>query len=120
MLFQIDGFDVKRVDEYHLTGIVLDMFVRWEHRPPSTTEGRGENRNENRGESRAKPEQSKPDDSHYSEGLVSLTTPNDHIVRQQISLITPLNQCSHHSFTEDSVDILVLSTYPDFPFVTFP
>uniref|UniRef100_A0A7N6B405 RNA uridylyltransferase n=1 Tax=Anabas testudineus TaxID=64144 RepID=A0A7N6B405_ANATE len=65
----IEGFDVKRVDEYHLTGIVLDMFVRWEHRPPSTTEGRGENRNETRGESRAKPEQSKLDDSHYSEGL---------------------------------------------------
>uniref|UniRef100_A0A7N6C617 RNA uridylyltransferase n=1 Tax=Anabas testudineus TaxID=64144 RepID=A0A7N6C617_ANATE len=69
----IEGFDVKRVDEYHLTGIVLDMFVRWEHRPPSTTEGRGENRNETRGESRAKPEQSKLDDSHYSEGLSRLT-----------------------------------------------
>uniref|UniRef100_A0A3Q1HDJ2 RNA uridylyltransferase n=1 Tax=Anabas testudineus TaxID=64144 RepID=A0A3Q1HDJ2_ANATE len=50
----IEGFDVKRVDEYHLTGIVLDMFVRWEHRPPSTTEGRGENRNETRGESRSR------------------------------------------------------------------
>lgn len=71
--FQIEGFDVKRVDEYHLTGIVLDMFVRWEHRPQSTTDGRGENRNETRGESRSKPEQSKPDDSHYSEGLVSFT-----------------------------------------------
>uniref|UniRef100_A0A4W6CUA6 Terminal uridylyl transferase 4 n=1 Tax=Lates calcarifer TaxID=8187 RepID=A0A4W6CUA6_LATCA len=70
-LFQIEGFDVKRVDEYHLTGIALDMFVRWEHRPPSSTEGRGENRNEARGESKPKPEQNKSEDTHYSEGLVS-------------------------------------------------
>ncbi|XP_040896194.1 terminal uridylyltransferase 4 [Toxotes jaculatrix] len=69
----IEGFDVKRVDEYHLTGITLDMFVRWEHRPPSSTEGRGENRNEARGQSRPKPEQNKPDDTHYSEGLTPLT-----------------------------------------------
>ncbi|KAM6921465.1 terminal uridylyltransferase 4 [Xenentodon cancila] len=69
----IEGFDVKRVDEYHLTGIVLDMFVKWEHRPPSSTEGRGENRNEARGESRSKPEQKKSDDARYSEGLSRLT-----------------------------------------------
>ncbi|XP_039984566.1 terminal uridylyltransferase 4 isoform X3 [Xiphias gladius] len=69
----IEGFDVKHVDEYHLTGITLDMFVRWEHRPPSSTEGRGENRNEARGESRPKPEQNKPDDARYSEGLTRLT-----------------------------------------------
>ncbi|XP_056234383.1 terminal uridylyltransferase 4 [Seriola aureovittata] len=68
----IEGFDVKRVDEYHLTGISLDMFVRWEHRPPSSTEGRGENRNEAR-EGRSRPEQNKPDDGHYSEGLTRLT-----------------------------------------------
>ncbi|XP_038570960.1 terminal uridylyltransferase 4 isoform X2 [Micropterus salmoides] len=69
----IDGYDVKRVDEYHLTGITLDMFVRWERRPPSSTEGRGENRNEARGEGRAKPEQRKPDDTHYLEGMSRLT-----------------------------------------------
>ncbi|XP_034438097.1 terminal uridylyltransferase 4 isoform X4 [Hippoglossus hippoglossus] len=69
----IEGFDVKHVDEYHLTGIALDMFVRWEHRPPSSTDGRGENRNEARGESRSKLEKSKLDDSHYSEGLTRLT-----------------------------------------------
>ncbi|XP_018545836.1 terminal uridylyltransferase 4 [Lates calcarifer] len=69
----IEGFDVKRVDEYHLTGIALDMFVRWEHRPPSSTEGRGENRNEARGESKPKPEQNKSEDTHYSEGLTRLT-----------------------------------------------
>lgn len=65
-LFQIEGFDVKRVDEYHLTGIALDMFVRWERRPPSSTD----NRNDARGEGRPKPEQKKPEDAHYSEGLV--------------------------------------------------
>ncbi|XP_028259272.1 terminal uridylyltransferase 4 [Parambassis ranga] len=68
----IEGFDVKRVDEYHLTGIALDMFVRWEHRPPSSTEGRGENRNEGRGEGRPKPEHDKPDDAHISQGLTRL------------------------------------------------
>lgn len=74
LLVQIEGFDVKRVDEYHLTGIALDTFVRWERRPPSSTDGRGENRNEARGEGRPKPDQKKPDEGHYSEGLVSVTT----------------------------------------------
>lgn len=74
LLTQIEGFDVKRVDEYHLTGIALDTFVRWERRPPSSTDGRGENRNEARGEGRPKPDQKKPDEGHYSEGLVSVTT----------------------------------------------
>ncbi|XP_060890627.1 terminal uridylyltransferase 4 [Labrus mixtus] len=69
----IEGFDVKRVDEYHLTGIALDLFVRWERRPQSSTDGRGENRNEARGEGRPKPEQKKTEDSHYSEGLTRLT-----------------------------------------------
>lgn len=57
VLFQIEGFDVKHVDEYHLTGIEMDIFVGWEHRPPST-EGRGEGRGEGR---KAKPEQKKPE-----------------------------------------------------------
>ncbi|XP_044055274.1 terminal uridylyltransferase 4 isoform X2 [Siniperca chuatsi] len=69
----IEGFDVKRVDEYHLTGITLDMFVQWERRAPSSTEVRGENRNEARGEGRPKPEQKKPDDTHFSEGMTRLT-----------------------------------------------
>ncbi|XP_037625946.1 terminal uridylyltransferase 4 isoform X2 [Sebastes umbrosus] len=64
----IEGFDVKRVDEYHLTGISLDMFVRWERRPPSS-----DNRNDARGEGRPKPEQKKTDDTHYSEGITRLT-----------------------------------------------
>uniref|UniRef100_A0AAY4DJH3 RNA uridylyltransferase n=1 Tax=Denticeps clupeoides TaxID=299321 RepID=A0AAY4DJH3_9TELE len=61
----IEGFDVKRVDEYHLTGVKLDQFVGWEHRPPSTGEGRGENR--------GKPDQKPPTQrkSDSLEGLVS-------------------------------------------------
>ncbi|KAJ8378485.1 hypothetical protein AAFF_G00239490 [Aldrovandia affinis] len=48
----IEGFDVKQVDEYHLTGVKLDMFVSWEHKPPPSGEGRGEGK--------AKAEQRKP------------------------------------------------------------
>ncbi|XP_041861938.1 terminal uridylyltransferase 4 isoform X2 [Melanotaenia boesemani] len=68
----VEGFDVKRVDEYHLTEIVLDMFVKWEHRPPSSPDGR-DNRNEPRGECRSKREQNKSDETKYSEGLSPLT-----------------------------------------------
>nr|XP_014266867.1 terminal uridylyltransferase 4 isoform X2 [Maylandia zebra] len=67
----IEGFDVKHVDEYHLTGITMDMYVQWEHRPPTSTEGRGENRNEARGEGRAKPQHR--NDAPNSEGLIRLT-----------------------------------------------
>lgn len=42
MCVQIEGFDVKRVDEYHLTAIQLGHFVGWEHRPGSANEGRGD------------------------------------------------------------------------------
>lgn len=38
----IKGFDVKRVDEFHLTGIESDSFVGWEHRPAPAGEGRGD------------------------------------------------------------------------------
>ncbi|KAM4574604.1 terminal uridylyltransferase 4 [Fundulus diaphanus] len=67
----IDGFDVKRVDEYHLTGIFLDMFVKWVQRPPTSTEGRGENRSEAKAERASKPEQNKADDC--AEGLSRLS-----------------------------------------------
>ncbi|XP_060793766.1 terminal uridylyltransferase 4 isoform X2 [Neoarius graeffei] len=40
--YWIEGFDVKRVDEYHLTAIQLGHFVGWEHRPGSANEGRGD------------------------------------------------------------------------------
>lgn len=73
-LLQIEGFDVKHVDEYHLTGITMDMYVQWEHRPPTSTEGRGENRNEARGEGRAKPQHR--NDAPNSEGLVRFGLPN--------------------------------------------
>ncbi|XP_017289799.1 terminal uridylyltransferase 4 isoform X2 [Kryptolebias marmoratus] len=64
----IEGFDAKRVDEYHLTGIVQDAFVKWERRRPNTAGGRGENNCEARGEGKSKPEPSKPDAAHPSEG----------------------------------------------------
>ena len=65
MCLQIEGFDVKRVDEYHLTGVKLDIFVGWELRPPTSGEGRGENK--------GKPEQKAPPrrKSDATEGLVS-------------------------------------------------
>uniref|UniRef100_A0A8C1L3S6 Terminal uridylyl transferase 4 n=1 Tax=Cyprinus carpio TaxID=7962 RepID=A0A8C1L3S6_CYPCA len=40
----IKGFDVKRVDEFHLTGMESDSFVGWEHRPAPAGEGRGDGR----------------------------------------------------------------------------
>uniref|UniRef100_A0A673N586 RNA uridylyltransferase n=1 Tax=Sinocyclocheilus rhinocerous TaxID=307959 RepID=A0A673N586_9TELE len=40
----IKGFDVKRVDEFHLTGLELDSFVGWEHRPAPAGEGRGDSK----------------------------------------------------------------------------
>ncbi|KAM9444675.1 terminal uridylyltransferase 4 isoform 2-T2 [Clarias gariepinus] len=45
--YWIEGFDVKRVDEYHLTGVQSGHFVGWEHRPGSANEGRGDNKNRN-------------------------------------------------------------------------
>ncbi|KAJ8357285.1 hypothetical protein SKAU_G00200790 [Synaphobranchus kaupii] len=48
----IEGFDVKRVDEYHLTGVKLGAFVGWEHKPPPSGESRAEGK--------AKAEQKKP------------------------------------------------------------
>ncbi|MFT7796556.1 terminal uridylyltransferase 4 [Arapaima gigas] len=38
------GSWVKRVDEYHLTGVVFGEMVCWEHKPHSSGEGRGEGR----------------------------------------------------------------------------
>ncbi|RVE73854.1 hypothetical protein OJAV_G00035590 [Oryzias javanicus] len=72
----VEGFDVKHVDEYRLTDIVLDMFVKWEHRPPSSTEGRGKNWSDVKGEGSPKPEQKKPE-GHMSEGLSNLTNSRD-------------------------------------------
>uniref|UniRef100_A0A1A8DNP5 RNA uridylyltransferase n=1 Tax=Nothobranchius kadleci TaxID=1051664 RepID=A0A1A8DNP5_NOTKA len=65
----IEGFDVKRVDEYHLTGIVQDTFVKWERRSPSSAEERGENRNE----SKSKPELKRSDEARASQGQSRLT-----------------------------------------------
>ncbi|TRY67979.1 hypothetical protein DNTS_035546 [Danionella cerebrum] len=38
----IKGFEVKRVDEFHLTALEAEEFVGWEHRPAPAGEGRGE------------------------------------------------------------------------------
>uniref|UniRef100_A0A1A8IMN1 polynucleotide adenylyltransferase n=1 Tax=Nothobranchius kuhntae TaxID=321403 RepID=A0A1A8IMN1_NOTKU len=65
----IEGFDVKRVDEYHLTGIVQDTFVKWERRSPSSAEERGDNRNE----SKSKPELKKSEEARASQGQSRLT-----------------------------------------------
>ncbi|KAJ8270264.1 hypothetical protein GJAV_G00112280 [Gymnothorax javanicus] len=41
--YWIEGFEVKRVDEYHLTGVEFDgKFVGWEHKLPQSGEGRTE------------------------------------------------------------------------------
>uniref|UniRef100_A0A8C7GQD1 RNA uridylyltransferase n=1 Tax=Oncorhynchus kisutch TaxID=8019 RepID=A0A8C7GQD1_ONCKI len=67
--YWIEGFDVKAVDEYHLTGIEMDIFVGWEHRPPST-EGRGDGRGEG---GKVKPEQKKPAmKNQHTEGMTRL------------------------------------------------
>ncbi|XP_061154095.1 terminal uridylyltransferase 4 isoform X1 [Syngnathus typhle] len=66
----IDGFDVKRVDEYHLTGIQSDMYVQWEHRA-SQTDGGGQV--ENGKEARPGEGRSKPQKAPVSHGLARLT-----------------------------------------------
>ncbi|XP_069794791.1 terminal uridylyltransferase 4-like isoform X3 [Narcine bancroftii] len=42
----VEGFDLKRIDEYHLKGIQNDEYVLWEHRPASS----GEPKNINSGD----------------------------------------------------------------------
>ncbi|XP_075901202.1 terminal uridylyltransferase 4 [Nelusetta ayraudi] len=70
----IEGFEVKRVDEYHLTGIALDTFVKWERRIPSSADGRGGDRSEGRGDGgKPKSEQKKFDDGHFTEGMTRMT-----------------------------------------------
>lgn len=63
----VSGFELKRVDEFHLTGICQEAFVRWEHRPP--TETRSENQNKTESQTRTETRTETPP----SEGLSSLT-----------------------------------------------
>lgn len=84
--FQIEGFEVKRVDEYHLTGIALDSFVKWERRHPSSGDGRGgDNRHDGRGgDGKPKAEQKKFDDGHFTEGMVgSAASLNSRLARRR-------------------------------------
>lgn len=113
---------MKRVDEYHLTGIVLDTFVRWEHRPPSSTDGRAENRNDVRGEGRPKPEQKKLDDTHCSEGMVSVTTAHNYTVRTNEIVFTSAltfsfygEQCRSSCFVTLLLTICLLPSLEDTP-----
>ncbi|XP_061681488.1 terminal uridylyltransferase 4 isoform X3 [Syngnathoides biaculeatus] len=69
----IDGFDVKCVDDYHLTGIHSDMYVQWEHKPSRTMDGQEQNRNKAKGEGKSKPERSKSDKAQFSHGLARLS-----------------------------------------------
>ncbi|CAN9500836.1 unnamed protein product [Ophioblennius macclurei] len=49
--YRVPGFHVKRADEFHLTGICADFFVRWERRTPSSeNRDNRENRTENQSE----------------------------------------------------------------------
>ncbi|XP_077450740.1 terminal uridylyltransferase 4 isoform X2 [Stigmatopora argus] len=68
----IEGFDVKRVDEYHLTGIKSDMYVHWVQRP-TTSDGQGDHRNDAREQDRSKSECGIPDKTQLSHGLARLT-----------------------------------------------
>ncbi|XP_022519969.2 terminal uridylyltransferase 4 isoform X2 [Astyanax mexicanus] len=62
----IDGFDVKRVDEYHLTGVQTEgLYVGWEHRPGSASDGRRD--------SRPKPETQKREAEKKSENVQGKT-----------------------------------------------
>ncbi|XP_051868544.1 terminal uridylyltransferase 4-like isoform X4 [Pristis pectinata] len=45
----IEGFDLKKIDEYHLKGIQNDEYVLWEHRPASS----GESKNINSGDGKS-------------------------------------------------------------------
>lgn len=67
---QIKGFDVKRVDEFHLTGMESGTFVGWEHRPAPAGEGRMDGK--------AKPEpkthtEKKEKKVEYTKGKVSVS-----------------------------------------------
>lgn len=73
------------MDEYHLTGIALDTFVKWERRTPSSADGRGDNRSEGRGDGgKPKSEQKKFDDGHFTEGMVGFTAASGRIDNQPI------------------------------------
>ncbi|XP_066528899.1 terminal uridylyltransferase 4 isoform X3 [Hoplias malabaricus] len=50
--YWIEGFDVKRVDDYHLSGVQSEVFVSWEHRPGSS-DSRGDNKNKPQSEKSA-------------------------------------------------------------------
>ncbi|XP_072366981.1 terminal uridylyltransferase 4 isoform X5 [Scyliorhinus torazame] len=46
---RIEGFDLKRIDEYHLKGMQNDEYVLWEHRPANS----GETKNTSNGDGKS-------------------------------------------------------------------
>ncbi|XP_016430343.1 terminal uridylyltransferase 4 isoform X3 [Sinocyclocheilus rhinocerous] len=66
----IKGFDVKRVDEFHLTGLELDSFVGWEHRPAPAGEGRGDSKAKHEPKTQTEKKEKK---GGYAKGKTRLT-----------------------------------------------
>ncbi|XP_067846302.1 terminal uridylyltransferase 4 isoform X2 [Heptranchias perlo] len=66
----IEGFDLKKIDEYHLKGIQNDEYVLWEHRPANA----GETKNTNNGEGK---NSNKADHRKSSNKKTESTEPNN-------------------------------------------
>ncbi|XP_016305973.1 terminal uridylyltransferase 4-like [Sinocyclocheilus anshuiensis] len=66
----IKGFDVKRVDEFHLTGLELDSFVGWEYRPAPAGEGRGDGKAKHEPKTQTEKKEKK---GGYAKGKTRLT-----------------------------------------------
>ncbi|XP_072430413.1 terminal uridylyltransferase 4-like isoform X3 [Chiloscyllium punctatum] len=88
----IEGFDLKRIDEYHLQGIQNDEYVLWEHKPANSGEtknmsngdGKTLNKAEHRKSSNKKMESSEPQNQSISskekQGKAALTFGSTHHV----------------------------------------
>ncbi|XP_060686451.1 terminal uridylyltransferase 4 isoform X3 [Hemiscyllium ocellatum] len=88
----IEGFDLKRIDEYHLQGIQNDEYVLWEHKPANSGEtknmsngdGKILNKAEHRKSSNKKMESSEPQNQSISskekQGKAALTFGSTHHV----------------------------------------
>ncbi|XP_038650167.1 terminal uridylyltransferase 4-like isoform X1 [Scyliorhinus canicula] len=66
----IEGFDLKRIDEYHLKGMQNDEYVLWEHRPANS----GETKNTSNGEGKSS---NKADHRKSANKTTEITEPNN-------------------------------------------
>nr|XP_023674765.1 terminal uridylyltransferase 4 isoform X2 [Paramormyrops kingsleyae] len=84
----IDGFNVKLVDEYHLTGVELGQFVAWEHKPSGNGEARGE------GKGKAEPKRQAGKKAVSSDGSARSPRASSGMTRLTLSLVqdVPLGQ----------------------------